>query len=285
MYSRLFSVLIFLFIISNVQAQQNLRRAFQPPNVVNKIPYGNNPKAGHYVQVKDAKIYYEVYGKGQPVVLLHGGLFGSTVEFSDIINKLKYNYQVIAISTRGHGKSELGTDSLTLEQRANDAMAVINAVTKDSVIVLGFSDGGYSAYKLGAMYPNRVKKMIVIGAGEIHPGLREFKFTAKQAMEMDKPFWEQQLRLMPEPNRVEDLFTQVANCYNNVTVSKDLLSTIKCPVLVMAGDNDGGNPVERVVSAARFIPKHQISIIPNTGHGCFLENFAAAWACIVPFIK
>jgi pimeloyl-ACP methyl ester carboxylesterase len=285
MNSKLFSVLIFLLFISKLQGQQNLRRAFQPPNVVNKIPYGNNPKAAHFVQAKDAKIYYEVYGKGQPIVLLHGGLFGSTVEFSDIINKLKNNYQIIAISTRGHGKSELGTEPLTLEQRANDAMAVINAVTKDSVIVLGFSDGGYSAYKLGAMYPDKVKKMIVIGAGEIRPGLREFKFTAKQAMEMDKLFWEQQLMLMPQPNSVEELFTQVANCYNNVTVSKDLLSGIKCPVLVMAGDNDGGNPVERVVIAARYIPNHQICIIPNTGHGCFLENFEAAWASMLPFIK
>lgn len=159
MYSKLFSVVIFLFFLSNIQAQQNLLRAFQPPSVVNKIPYGNNPQAGHYVQAKDAKIYYEVYGKGQPIVLLHGGLFGSTVEFSDFIDYFKDTYQVIAISTRGHGKSELGTEPLTLEQRANDAMAVINAVTKDNVIVLGFSDGGYSSYKLGAMYPNRVKKM------------------------------------------------------------------------------------------------------------------------------
>ena len=80
------------------------------------------------------------------------------------------------------------------------------------------------------MYPARVRKMIVIGADEIRPALREFKFTAiqVQAIEMDKSFWEQQLKLMSEPNRVEDLFTQVANCYNNVTVSKDLLSTIKC---------------------------------------------------------
>jgi pimeloyl-ACP methyl ester carboxylesterase len=285
MYSKLLTALIFLFVLSNVQGQENLRRAFQPPNVVYKTPYGNNPQAAHYVQTKDAKIYYEVYGKGQPIVLLHGGLFGSTIEMSDFIDKLKETNQVIAISTRGHGKSELGTEPLTLEQRANDAMAVINAVTKDSVTVIGFSDGGYSAYKLGAMYPNRVKKMIVMGAGEVRPGLREFKFTAKQAMEMDKPYWQQQLKLMPEPKRIEDLFTQVANCYNNVTVSKDLLSTIKCPVLVMAGDGDGGNPVERVVSAGRFIPKHQICIIPNTGHGCFLENFEAAWASIVPFLK
>ncbi len=285
MHSKFISFLTLLLAVSALYGQQNLRRAFQPPNVVNKIPFGNNPKACHYVQAKDAKIYYEVYGKGQPIVLLHGGLFGSTIEMTDFINKLKVNYQVIAISTRGHGRSELGTAPLTLEQRANDAMAVINAVTKDSVIVIGFSDGGYSAYKLGAMYPEKIKKMIVIGAGEIRPGLREFKFTAKQAMEMDKPYWEQQLKLMPEPNRVEDLFTQVANCYNNVTVSEELLSKIKCPVMVMAGDRDGGNPVERVVSAARFIPKHQISIIPNTGHGCFLENFAAAWAGILPFLK
>ena len=186
MYSKLFLFTICLLVLSNLQAQQNLVRAFQPPTVVNKIPYGNNPKVGRYVQANDAKIYYEVYGKGQPIVLLHGGLFGSTVEFSDFIDRLKKNYQVIAISTRGHGKSEIGKEPLTLEQRANDAMAVINAVTKDSVIVLGFSDGGYSAYKLGAMYPDRVKKMIVIGAGEVRPGLREFKFTAKQAMEMDK---------------------------------------------------------------------------------------------------
>lgn len=285
MHSKLFLTISVLIVYSNMYGQQNLRRAFQPPNVVNKIPYGNNPKAGHYVQANDAKIYYEVYGKGQPVVLLHGGLFGSTIEFSDIINKLKPNFQVIAISTRGHGKSELGKEPLTLEQRASDAMAVINDVTKDSVIVIGFSDGGYSAYQLGKMYPNRVKKMVVIGAGELYPGIREFNFTAKQAMEMDKAFIEQQLKLMPEPNRIEEMFAQVRNCYNKLTVGKNLLGAIKCPVLVMAGDRDGGNPVERVVNAARMIPNHQISIIPNTGHGCFLENFKASWECIAPFIN
>jgi pimeloyl-ACP methyl ester carboxylesterase len=285
MYSRLFLLLLFLVTIFNIQAQQNLLRAFQPPNVVNKIPYGKNPKAGRYVQANDAKIYYEVYGKGQPVVLLHGGLFGSTVEFSDIINKLKVKFQVIAISTRGHGKSELGKEPLTLEQRAKDAMAVINAVTKDSVIVIGFSDGGDSAYQLGKMYPDRVKKMVVMGAGELSPGIREFNFTAKQALQMDKPFIEQQLKLMPEPDRMEEMFAQVCACYNKITVGKELLSAIKCPVLVMAGDRDGGNPVERVVSAARLIPNHQISIIPNTGHGCFVENFKATWGCIAPFIN
>jgi pimeloyl-ACP methyl ester carboxylesterase len=285
MYSKLFSFLISLFFVSNIYGQQNLRRAFQPPNVVYKTPYGNNPKAGRYAQAKDAKIYYEVYGKGQPIVLLHGGLFGSTVEMTEFIEKLKKNHQVIAISTRGHGKSELGSEPVSLEQRATDAMAVINAVTKDSVTVIGFSDGGYAAYQLAAMFPDRVKKMVVMGAGELYPGLRTFNFTAKQAMDMDKSFMEQQLKLMPEPNKLEDMFAGVCACYNKLTVGKDLLSAIKCPVMVMAGDNDGGNTVEHVTNAARMISKHHIAIIPNTGHGCFLENFDAAWSSIAPFLK
>jgi pimeloyl-ACP methyl ester carboxylesterase len=285
MYSKIISFLVVLLSLSNIYGQNPLIRAFQPANVVNKIPYGNNPKAGHYVQTKDAKIYYEVYGKGQPIVVLHGGLFGSTVEMADFIDKLKLNYQVIAISLRGHGKSELGSEPVSLEQRANDAMTVVNAITKDSIMVLGFSDGGFSAYKLASMYPERIKKMIVIGAGELYPGLREFKLSGKDAMPLDKAFFEQQLKLMPDPNRLDDLFAGVNACYSKLTVGKVLLGSIKCPVLVMAGDRDDGNPVERVVSAARFIPKHQISIIPNTTHECFTENFVATWASILPFLQ
>jgi pimeloyl-ACP methyl ester carboxylesterase len=285
MFAKSTSILMVLFFVSNLFGQENLKRAFQPNGIVYKTPYGNNPSAAHYVQTKDAKLYYEVYGKGQPLVLLHGGIFGSTIEMTDFIEQLKTKYQVIAISTRGHGKSEMGSETLTLEQRANDAMAIINATTKDSVIVIGFSDGGYSAYKLAAMYPGHVKKIVVIGAGEVKPGIRDFTLTSKQALEMDPSYWKQQIKLMPDPKRLDDLFKQITNCYNNVTVSKELLSIIKCPVLVMAGDHDNGNPVERVVSAARYIPNSQISIIPNTGHGCFLENFNAAWAVINPFIN
>jgi pimeloyl-ACP methyl ester carboxylesterase len=285
MYSRIFFLFAILLFYTTVYGQQNLVRFFQPKNIVNKISYGANKKAGHYVLSNDAKIYYEVYGKGQPIVLLHGGLFGSTIEMAGFIDSLKGKFQVIAISTRGHGKSEIGKEPLTLEQRANDVMAVINAVTKNSVIILGFSDGAYTAYKIGALFPDKIKKMIVIGAGELYPGLREFNFTFRQAISMDTVYWKQQLKLMPEPNRIEEVFQQVGNCYNKLTVGKDLLGSIKCPVLVMAGDRDQGNSVEHVVSAARLIPNSQISIIPNGTHPVFNENFKAVWSSIVPFLN
>src|ERR1043165_2247513 len=67
------------------------------------IPYGNNPAAGRYVDVGDAKIYYEVYGKGHPIVLLHGGVYGYIDEFSPFIPKLvAADFKVICIGTRGH---------------------------------------------------------------------------------------------------------------------------------------------------------------------------------------
>jgi pimeloyl-ACP methyl ester carboxylesterase len=152
-------------------------------------------------------------------------------------------------------------------------------------MVLGFSDGGYAGFKLASMYPERVKKLIVIGASELQPGVRNFKFDAKQAVALDSAYWKQQLTLMPEPKKLQEMFTKLGDMYNRLTVGKELFFTIKCPVLVMAGDRDQSNPLQRVVNTAQMIPNSQLSIILNGTHGVFLENFPTVWASIVPFLK
>jgi pimeloyl-ACP methyl ester carboxylesterase len=282
-------LLLSFFILHGYAQEQTpkvLRHFMQAtPLPANETQYGNNPKAGRYANAGDAKIYYEVYGKGKPIVILHGGIFGSTYEMFQFIDSLKKTYQVIAVSTRGHGKSELGTEPITYEQKANDVMAVINSVTKDSVTVLGFSDGGYTGYELASKYPNRIKKLIAIGATELYPGFRDFAFNAKQGVALDTAYWNQQFKLMPEPQRLQEMFTKLGDMYNHLTLGKEFFETIKCPALIMAGDRDPGNPVQRVVATAQMIPQSQIGIIPNTTHTVFLENFNAVWACVVPFLK
>jgi pimeloyl-ACP methyl ester carboxylesterase len=288
MKSILLSLLTVLCLHSYSQQQtpKHLKSFMQTsPSPANEIPYGANSKAGHYANAGDAKIYYEVYGKGQTIVILHGGIFGSTYEMHQLIDSLSKNYQVIAVSTRGHGRSELGTQPITFEQKANDVMAVVNDVTKDSVIVLGFSDGGYAGYKLASMYPERVKKLIAIGATELHPGLRDFTFSATQAISLDTAYWKQQLTLMPEPNRLQEMFTKLRDMYNHLTLDSTFFQTIKCQTLVMAGDKDASNPPQRVVHTAQMILNSVIGIIPNATHTAFLDNFPAVWACVVPFIK
>lgn len=271
---------------SQENTPKHLRRAFQAePSSVGAVQYGNNPSAGHYATTGDAKIYYEVYGIGQPLLVLHGGIFGSTIEMAPFIDSLKTKYQVIAVSTRGHGKSELGTAPHSYEQKAKDAIAVLNKVTTDSVIVLGFSDGGYTGYMLAAHYPQRVKKLIAIGAGERHPGDTPNSITVEDALKMDQAYWDQQLSLMPEPKRLPELFTKVQDAFNNkLVVDKALLGNIKVPVLVMAGDHDQFISADHAYNASKFIPKGQLSIIPNSTHGVFLEKFPLVWVTISDFL-
>ena len=281
-------VLIILFLANSLLVNaQEMRRFMQPKGFkTSAIPYGNNAKAGKYVIAGDTKIYYEVYGKGNPFIILHGGIFGSTIEMAQFIDSLSKKYQVIAVSTRGHGKSGMGSGPATFEKMADDVLAVINAETKDSVTVLGFSYGGYAGYKLASMYPEKIKKLIVIGAGERHPGDMDNTATTEEGYKLDSLYWKQQLALMPEPRRLPEMFDTVKDFFNKrMVVDAALLGTIKCPVLVMAGDHDQFLPVTSLANAATFIPRGSLAIIPGSSHGAFLEHFPIVWASVSTFLS
>lgn len=251
------------------------------------VPYGDNPRAGHYFNVGDAKIYYEIYGKGKPLVLLHGGVYGYISEFQNLIPRLAENFQVICIATRGHGKSEIGKEPFTYKQRAEDAFKVIRSLTKDSAVVIGFSDGGYSALKLAALYPQLVKKIVAIGVSD-HPKnatSQKFNYTAASLMESDSAFFFSRLKLMPEPARWDESLSNLNKLYNDDFMSKETFERIKCPVLIMSGDRDAYHSVEGVVTCVKAIPDARLSIIPGCPHVVFFCNFPAVWESLAPFLK
>jgi pimeloyl-ACP methyl ester carboxylesterase len=271
---------------SQAQVQKQLRHFMQTtPTLANAIPYGNNPKAGRYIESGDAKIYYEVYGKGQPLVILHGGVVGSAFEMHQFIDSLSMYYQVIAVSTRGHGKSEMGSQAPTYERKAEDANAIINAVTKDSAIVLGFSDGAYTGYYLAAKHPGKVKRLIAIGAGVWKQGFRPFNNTRHALFNADSAYFKQQLAIMPEPNRFDDWLTSLNTYYSSVNIGKEIFGAVECPVLVMVGELDENAPLETVLAAYKMMPHAQLSVIPGAPHPVFLVNFPAVWTSMVPFLK
>jgi pimeloyl-ACP methyl ester carboxylesterase len=192
------------------------------------IPYGNNPDAGHYINIDGTKIYYEIYGKGKPLVMLHGGVYGYIDEFAPFIPKLAENFEVICIATRGHGKSEMGKDPFTYKQRADDAYKVIRSITKDSVVVIGFSDGGFSGLKLASLYPELVKKLIVMGVGD-RPRNRQHEkanYSAEKLMKSDSTFFSARLKLMPEPARWEECLSKHNVMYNDDFMSKETFEKI-----------------------------------------------------------
>ena len=260
--------------------------AADPPPSTQHIPYGNNPAAGHSLVVGDTKLYYEVYGSGKPIVLLHGGVYGYIDEFEPFIKKLSEKYQVICPGTRGHGKSAIGHTPFTWEQRAEDAYKIVRAVTTDSVLVLGFSDGGHGALKLAATHPELVKKLIAIGAGDYPSSGRHTNtiYTPANLMRSDSAFFAGRLALMPEPERWAEDLLMMSKLYNDEYISTETFSKIKCPTLIMAGDGDEYNPIEVILSCKKAIPNARLSVIPGCGHVVFFCNFPAVWDAVDPFL-
>lgn len=258
-----------------------------------QIMYGNNAAAGRYQQVGDARIYYEVYGKGAPIVLLHGGLFGYISEYEQVIPRLAQTNQVIAIASRGHGKSEIGTSPFSYQLLAQDAYQIIKSLTKDSVIVIGFSTGGQTAYMLAARHPQVVKKVISIGASplaaptenKLKKSGEEEKLTGK-SLEKDAPeFVKERKALMPEPARWNEFVEKLTTMWENPDyLTKEQVKEIQAPVLIVAGDQDPYVSVERNIQLYRLLPKANLSLIPACEHIVLYCNFEAVWESIIPFI-
>jgi pimeloyl-ACP methyl ester carboxylesterase len=238
-----------------------------------KIPYGNNPKAGRYIDVADARLYYEIYGAGKPLLLLHGDTFGYISEFDQYIPLLARHFKVIVPGMRGHGKSEIGIKQYSYKLFAEDALAIVKQERLDSVIVVGFSAGATTAYYLAAYYPEHVKKIVAMGGAIDTSSYRagvidELKrYTASDYESMLPELVKARKRLMPKPNSYEELVEKLKDSWiQPVYVEKEKLSHVKCPVLTIGGDRDDYMPVEKFVQVYHLIPDSQLAIIPNCNH-------------------
>ncbi len=251
-----------------------------------KVPYGNNPKAGDYFDAGDVKLYYEVYGEGKPILMLHGGVYGYIDEFEFFIPKLAEHHQVICLATRGHGKSGIGQEPYTFRQRAEDAWKLIRHLQLDSAIVIGFSDGGSTALKLAALYPEVVERVIAMGVGDVPKDSRKntFHYSAEQLLGESKNYFENLLKLMPEPDRWDESLRMLSELYNEDYLSTETFERIQCPVLLMNGENDQYQTLNSLMLCYRSIPNADVSVIPACGHLIFYCNFPAVWESMKPFI-
>lgn len=217
-----------------------------------QTPYGNNPEVGQYAEVNGIKVYYEIYGEGEPLLLIHGN-GGSIKSSTPKIEYYKGKYQVIVMDSRAHGKTQDIGDSLTYEQMTADINAVLDQLNIDSCYIWGQSDGGIIGLKLAIDYPDKVKRLAVFGAN-----------------------------LRPEPNVVyqqnEDWLNQsIANATDEYKLRLLLLmkyqpqipisdlSKIKAPVLVMTGDRDVIR-LEHSIEIFSNIKKSNLFVMPGATH-------------------
>jgi len=223
--------------------------------------YGSNPAAGKTFTHDGVKLYYETYGAGEPLLIIHGN-GGSIFDVGAQIDHFRKRYRVIAMDSRDHGKSADTSDEVTYEKMAGDLAALLDHLKAGPAYVLGWSDGGIEALILGMRYPGKVKKIAAMAANlnpsdkALHPEAVKFIQEAVAGMKAaGAPATQQgkrELKLM-----------QMMLDHPNIDASA--LRSIQAPTLVLAGDHD-------VIADAHTleifhnIPNSYLCIFPNASH-------------------
>ena len=155
------------------------------------IKYGSNNAAGNYKRINGINMYYETYGSGKPLIFLHGN-GGSIYSSRAKIDYFKQFFKVIAIDSRGHGKSvDTTTKMLTYTQMANDIKVLLDSLGIDSANISGQSDGGILGLLIAINYPSKISKLAAFGAN-LFPGKKaivdEIENMVRDTLRVTKDF-------------------------------------------------------------------------------------------------
>ena len=179
----------------------------------------------------DIKLYYEEKGSGEPLILLHGNGEDGTY-FAHQIEFFSKKYRVIAVDTRGHGKSPRGSRPFTIRQFADDLCCFMREMKIEKADILGFSDGGNIAMIFSMKYPNRVKKLILDGANLDGNGVNP---SAQIPIILGYKIASLFAKKDPKAKAKMELLGLMVNDPN---VKLEELSRIQAKTLVMAGTKD-----------------------------------------------
>lgn len=238
---------------------------------------GDNDSTGKYAEINGIKLYYEIYGSGEPLLLLHGnqqsiGVFNSQVaEFS------KY-YKVIAVDTRGQGKSTTDGKTYTYDLFAEDMNLLLAYLNIEQANVVGWSDGGNTGLIMAMKYPKRVKKLVTMGACIF---INNTVVDEAVLKEVNKQISQLGKNATPGKENSSRLYTML------LTEPKhqfEELKSITCPALIIAGEDDIIKP-EHTKGIAAGIPGSQLLIVAKQTHYYPVEDAKSFNEVVLNFLR
>jgi pimeloyl-ACP methyl ester carboxylesterase len=217
-------------------------------------------------EVDGAKIFYTIYGKGDPVVLLHGGL-GNSEHFGFQLPALIDKFQVIAIDSRGQGRSTKGKVPITYDQMAVDVIAVLDKLAIPRASVVGWSDGGEIALKLGIAYPDRVDRLFVFGANYDSNGSKPRNGPSPTFSGYSSKCRSDYARMSRTGVSYNAMVDALLPLWRNPTgITKDQLRGIKAQVMMADGDHDEVIVLDQIEEMAQLIPNAQLKVFGAASH-------------------
>ena len=235
-----------------------------------------------YYEVRGAKLYTQIYGRGRPIVFLHGGMAFFDNSFARQRDYFSTFRTVIGIDQRGHGHSPDGPWSLSYKMMADDTAAIIEQLGLGPVDIVGHSDGADLALLLVRDHPNLVRRLVISGANIRADLSPEEKLRSQWSQEQldahlrkiaaGLPPWFLPDYAKVSPDGADHWMTLLAKCYDMwlqpIVIEPADLKRISIPVLVMAGDHDFTS-IEENAEIFRDLPHGQLIIVPASNHGTF----------------
>ncbi|MDE5939775.1 MAG: alpha/beta hydrolase [Lachnospiraceae bacterium] len=203
----------------------------------------------------DISLYYQEQGEGEPLFLLHGNGEDGTY----FVNQLSFfsnRYRVIAVDTRGHGKSPRGTAPFTMEQFAVDLQKLMDRLQISEVVILGFSDGANIAMKFALKYPHRVKALILNGGNLNTKGVKR---SIQIPIEIGYRF----AKLFAGKSKEAKTHMEILGLMvNEPNITPEELRAIQAPTLVIAGTKDMIKQAHTEMIAENM-PNAKLTVIPG----------------------
>jgi len=258
------------------------------------------PSESGYAPVNGIKVYYEVYGNGKPLVLLHGAFMTIDMNWGELIPELSKTRKVIAVELQGHGHTPFSERKLSHAVLASDVTKIMDYLKIDKADVAGYSFGGEVAYQLAIQSPERLNNLVIISStykssgwlpevNKAFEGMKPDLFTnsplhaAYNAVAPDKTKWTKFL---------EQMMTSAGKPFD---LGDDNISKIPVPVLIIAGDNDGLDKTELsktykllgggVSADMGAMPKSQLAIVPGQSHVTVMMQTATILNYLNNFLK
>jgi pimeloyl-ACP methyl ester carboxylesterase len=249
-----------------------------------------------YAPVNGLKMYYEIHGSGEPVVLLHGAFMTITNNWTEWIGELSKTRKVIAIEMQGHGRTADIKRDLSYENLADDVAGLLDHLKIPSADIIGYSLGGGVAMECAIRHPEKVRKVVSISAvirrdGWVKEGLDAFPQLTPEAFK-GSPIEIEYKNLSPTPDKFADLVNHIkAMALRPYDFGADRFKAAKAPMFFIHGDADGVR-LEHIAEMYRLKggevhgdmrarSESRLAILPDTTHVTLMTR----WQTIVPMIN
>jgi pimeloyl-ACP methyl ester carboxylesterase len=285
----LFFALVLLALASCNKADQSEKSS----NPITKTANDSLISIKGFSVVNGIKMYYEIYGQGKPLVLIHGG--GSTIEttFGRVIPMLAGHRKIIAVELQAHGRTADRDADLSFEQDADDVACLLKNLNISKADFFGFSNGGTTTMQIAIRHPEITDKIILGSALCKRNGVPvQFWDFMRQAKlgNMPEQLKEAYLKVSPNPEGLQVMHDRDAKrMVNFKDIPDDKIRSIKAPALIIIGDKDVITP-EHAIEMHKLIANSELAIIPG-GHGEYigevttLKSNSKAAGFVIPMIE